>query len=154
MTDSRDGKVYKTINVNGKVFMAQNLNYGTRVNGTLATENQSNDGVDEKYCYADLEANCTKYGGLYQWAEAMDLPTSCNTTSCAASIAPGHHKGICPTGWHVTKSTDWGYASIGLAVGGAAYEMKAGTDWSGGGIGTNSTGLTVLGGGGTPWHKW
>ena len=147
MTDSRDGKVYKTIVIRGRTWMAQNLNYGTRINGTLATDNQANDAVVEKYCYNDLETSCDKYGGLYQWAEAMALPASCNTTSCAASIATGYHQGICPTGWHVTKGSDIAQMTSNLAPGAEAYELKAGTDWSGGGIGTNSTGLTVLGAG-------
>jgi uncharacterized protein (TIGR02145 family) len=145
--DSRDGKTYATIVIQGRTWMAQNLNYGTRVNGTLATDDQANDALDEKYCYNDLESNCDRYGALYQWAEAMKLPASCNTTSCAASIATGFHQGICPTGWHVPKAADWGQMTANLAPNAEGRPLKSGIDWYQGGSGNNSTGFTGLGGG-------
>lgn len=89
--------------------MAQNLNYGTRVNGTLSTENQSDYDVIEKYCYGDDDANCTTDGGLYQWAEAMHFPSECNSQAladCFSSIG-SPHQGICPSGWHIPSATDW-----------------------------------------------
>jgi uncharacterized protein (TIGR02145 family) len=147
LTDIRDGKTYATIVIQGRTWMAQNLNYGTRVNGTLATDDQANDAVKEKYCYSDLESNCDRYGALYQWAEAMALPASCNTTSCAASIATGFHQGICPAGWHVPKAADWGQMTANLAPGAEGRPLKSGIDWYGSGSGNNSTGFTGLGGG-------
>ena len=41
--------------------MAQNLNVGTRINLSV---NQTNNSSIEKFCYGDVETNCTVYGAL------------------------------------------------------------------------------------------
>jgi hypothetical protein len=86
LTDSRDGKKYKTIVIDGQTWMADNLNYN----------------VAGSKCYDDLESNCNMYGRLYDWAMAMALPFSCNSTICSGQIN-AKHKGICPNGWHIPK---------------------------------------------------
>jgi uncharacterized protein (TIGR02145 family) len=50
--------------------------------------------------------NCDKYGRLYDWATAMGLSASCNTSSCASQIQK-QHKGICPSNWHIPSKEDW-----------------------------------------------
>ena len=71
ITDSRDGKTYNTVLIGTQCWMAQDLNIGTRINGSVT---QSNNGTIEKYCYNDLESNCTTYGGLYQYNEMRRTP--------------------------------------------------------------------------------
>ncbi|GBU24170.1 hypothetical protein R83H12_00798 [Fibrobacteria bacterium R8-3-H12] len=39
----------------------------------------------------------------YNWATAMGLSSSCNTTACSIE----NHRGICPTGWHIPSDTEW-----------------------------------------------
>jgi len=99
MTDSRDGKKYKTVNINGKIWMAQNLNAGTMVNtsngGDRSDGYQMNNGKAEKFCYRNDPANCEIYGGLYQWDEAMGYLNSEGPT------------GICPDGWHLPTNQEW-----------------------------------------------
>ncbi len=69
------------------------------------------------WCYKDSTAYCTTYGRLYDWAAAMSA---------------------CPTGWHLSDSTEW--AILGAAVGGistagtvlkassALWKQNSGTD--------------------------
>lgn len=141
MTDGRDGKKYATIKLNGYMVMAQNLDYGTQVPGMKSTDNQSNDGVEEKYCYNDSALYCERYGGLYQWAEALALPSRCNAESCADLVdTVGFHRGICPPGWHLPGNAEW----VDLNGIYSAEKLKSDGDWYQGGGGSNSTGFTFL----------
>ena len=110
--DSRNHRVYKyrTItgeNVDGQSetinVMAENLNVGEMVDGS---KDQSDDSKIERYCYDNDTVVCLTYGGLYQWAEAMQLPSECNTKSCADLIKP-NHQGVCPDGWRLLTYNDF-----------------------------------------------
>ena len=105
--DSRNGRSYYYLTINGKdgasvTVMAENLNIGEMVNGD---KDQTNDTKIERYCYDNDTTKCDKYGGLYQWAEMMNLPFECNSKSCADSIKP-NHQGICPDGWRLLTYDD------------------------------------------------
>ena len=111
-TDKRNGRIYYYLTINGKnqagesasvTVMAENLNVGIDVSGA---EDQSDDSKIERYCYNDDTTNCDKFGGLYQWAEAMQLPSECNTKSCADQIKP-NHQGICPEDWRMLTYDDF-----------------------------------------------
>ena len=106
-----EGRSYYYLTINGTnqndeaasvTVMAENLNVGEMVDGD---KDQNNDSKIERYCYDNDTTNCQKYGGLYQWAEAMKLPSECNTKSCADSIKP-NHQGICPNGWRLLTYDD------------------------------------------------
>jgi len=56
LTDSDDGRTYKTINIGNQWWMAENLNYFIE---------------DGSWCYNNDSANCAKYGRLYNWETAM-----------------------------------------------------------------------------------
>jgi len=77
---------YNTVLVGTQCWMASNLKVGTRIAGASS---QTNNGIIEKYCYSDTDANCTTDGGLYQWDEAMQYSTTEGS------------RGICPAGWHI-----------------------------------------------------
>jgi uncharacterized protein (TIGR02145 family) len=49
---------------------------------------------------------CDKYGRLYDWATAMGLASTCNSTICASQVQ-AKHKGVCPTGWYIPSGDDW-----------------------------------------------
>ena len=91
-TDSRDGKSYAMVQIGAQCWMAENLNYGTMITGE---NDMTNNGIAEKYCYDDTPSNCSTYGGLYQWNEAMQYSTT-----------PGV-QGLCPAGWHLPTDTEW-----------------------------------------------
>jgi len=112
LEDSRDSRVYKYFAVTGKdtngkkvtiKVMAENLNVGVMIDGE---KNQEDDSKIERYCYDNDSINCLIYGGLYQWAEVMQLPSRCNTESCAGLIKP-NHQGICPAGWRLLTYNDF-----------------------------------------------
>ena len=83
--------------------MAENLNIGEMV---LGTDNQNDDTKIERYCYNNDTTKCDEFGGLYQWAEVMLLPSRCNTESCSDLIKP-NHQGICPDGWRLFTWDDY-----------------------------------------------
>ena len=110
--DTRDNREYYYIQINGKdtagkaatiKVMAENLNVGEFIRGR---KDQEDDSKIERYCYDNDTTNCNMYGGLYQWAEMMQLPSRCNTESCADLIKP-NHQGICPDGWRLLTYNDY-----------------------------------------------
>ncbi len=90
------GKTYQTVRIGTQCWFRENLNVGNMITGAQ-NQNPTN-GITEKYCYDDLEANCSVYGGLYQWNEMM---------TCMISPNPSGKQGICPTGWHVATHEEW-----------------------------------------------
>jgi len=90
--DPRNGKLYNTTQIDSQCWLKENLDIGTMVQGT---QDQTNNGIVEKYCYDNNIANCNIYGGLYQWNEAMEYSTT-----------PGA-QGICPPGWHIPNSAEF-----------------------------------------------
>ena len=108
-TDTRNGRSYYYFTAYSSktgrkvTVMAENLNIGKMV---LGSEEQNDDNEIERYCYDNDPAMCDKYGGLYQWAEMMQLPSNCNTESCWMKIRRDH-QGICPEGWRLFTWNDF-----------------------------------------------
>jgi uncharacterized protein (TIGR02145 family) len=90
--------------------MTANMNVGTMINGS---NEQNNNSQVEKYCYNNTPANCTTYGGLYQWAEAVGEPYSSNSNLVGGSwqscdpCGSGGRQGICPAGYHIPTDLEW-----------------------------------------------
>lgn len=87
-----EGQTYNTVEIGSQCWMAENLNVGTRINGS---SDQTDNDTIEKYCYDNNTSNCDTYGGLYQWDEMMDYVITEGT------------QGICPTGWHLPTDAEW-----------------------------------------------
>ena len=141
--DSRNGRSYYYLTINGKngasvTVMAENLNIGEMVNGD---KDQTNDSKIERYCYDNDTTKCDKYGGLYQWAEMMNLPFECNSKSCADSIKP-NHQGICPDGWRLLTYDD---LVVILKADGNEHGIEGARAQGFGGY--NTTGYSLLGAG-------
>ena len=144
LIDTRDAKTYNTVQIGAQCWMAENLNIGSVIN---SSNNQTDDGLIEKYCYNNTESNCTIYGGLYQWNEMMQYVTTEGV------------QGICPTSWHLPTDAEWcileNYVDAGTVsctatgnrgtdVGGNLKETGT-THWSTPNLGaTNLSGFTSL----------
>jgi uncharacterized protein (TIGR02145 family) len=111
-TDSRDGQKYRAVKIGGKTWMAQNLNHKT----------------DNSWCYEDNDANCEKYGRLYDW----------NTANTA-----------CPAGWHLPAREEWSALVEAAGCDGAGRALKSATGgWTDNGNGIDVYGFSALPGGG------
>jgi len=115
-------------------------------------QDQTNNGIKEKYCYNNDPVNCTLYGGLYHWDEMMMYTTQEGT------------QGICPTGWHLPTDEEWkvleGAVDSLFGIGDnewdifsnlrgydAGKNLKAKSNWAGNGNGADLFGFSGLPGG-------
>lgn len=124
------GKTYNTVQIGDQCWLKENLNVGTKINSTAGGFQQKDNNIIEKYCYDNDETNCDKYGGLYEWTEAMQYVTTDGA------------KGICPEGWHIPT-----YAEIKKLINEVEEEgngLKAIGEGNGGGAGTNTSGFSGL----------
>ena len=152
LTDSRDGKVYKTVTIGNQVWMAENLAY-------LPSVNMVADGSEDaagSYYYvhgydgtnvtdAKATANYTTYGVLYNWTAAMDGEASSTTN-------PSGIQGVCPKGWHLPNDAEWTELTDylgGTSIAGGKLKETGTTHWKSPNTdATNETGFTALPGGG------
>ena len=104
-TVNYSGQVYNTVLVGSQCWLKENLNTGTRIDGA---QEHTNNGVVEKYCYGNLESNCSLYGGLYQWNEMMQYGTVAGA------------QGICPASWHIPTDAEWNALATYLCGSGIA----------------------------------
>jgi len=123
------------VTIGTKLWMKYNLNVGTRIAGSA---NPTNNGVVEKYCYSDTEANCTTDGGLYQWNEAMGYAATCNGTGSGQPACTTPVQGICPSGTHIPSHYEYTLLekSVGSNPGAFPYDTTT-TGWLGTNEGTN-----------------
>ena len=89
LVDGRDGKTYPTVLIGSQCWMQKNLNVGTLINAT--TTQGTNTTLPNKWCYDNLENNCTTYGGLYSWNQAMGLEVFVRLVGMFLVIMTGHY---------------------------------------------------------------
>jgi len=98
------GQTYRTLEIGEQVWMAENLNYSANGKGKCYGESGKvliGYGLNNRYGYSDyfghsgiyitlsdaeIQANCSKYGRLYDWSTAMS---------------------VCPPGWHLPSRDEW-----------------------------------------------
>ncbi|MDR0517835.1 MAG: hypothetical protein LBH25_12400 [Fibromonadaceae bacterium] len=109
LTDKRDGKKYKTVIINNQTWMAENLNYNAKSSKCYGEGEKGWDGKP-RYSAKETQANCTKYGRLYDWKTALKA---------------------CPSGWHLPTLKEWNelndYADMYLD--GSNTHLKATSGW-------------------------
>lgn len=145
--EDEDGNIYNTVQIGDQCWMRENIRVGTRIDGS---QEMSNTGTIEKYCFDDNPDNCDTYGGLYQWNEMMQYTTTTGV------------KGICPIGWHIPTDNEWkileGNVDTQYGVGDpewngdswrgldAGERLKTTTGWNEN-TGINAVGFSCLAGG-------
>jgi uncharacterized protein (TIGR02145 family) len=118
------GQTYNTMQIGSQCWLKENLNIGTRIDGSSS---QGDNSTIEKYCYNDnASSECDTYGGLYQWNEAMQYITTAGA------------QGICPTGWHIPTQAE--FQTLKSEVGSDGNKLLA----VGQGGGTNTSGFSAL----------
>ena len=130
MTDPRDGKTYKTVVVNGQLWMAENLNYAGNNVGTAV-------------CYDDDDFRCEQYGRLYSRDAAMDDSRCEYQSSCNLGSDP--IQGICPDGWHIPTVEEMNDLVDFVGTYASSYKSKE-SNWRYD-DGTDTYGLSFLGAG-------
>jgi len=90
-----EGKVYHTVQIGNQCWIKENLNAGTMINNSQSGQIQTDNGLQEKYCYDNDPYNCDIYGGLYEWNEAMQY------------VFIEGARGICMDGWHIATDGEW-----------------------------------------------
>jgi len=103
-----NGGSFKTVKIGNQTWMAENLNVKT----------------GNSWCYGNDNANCKKYGRLYDWETALKA---------------------CPSGWHLHSIEEW-YVLLNYA-GGDGVRLKSTNGWVTGENGTDEYGFTALPGG-------
>ena len=113
------GRVYNTVIIGGKEWMAENLDFkfsGLAIGkGSSSSEPRANYYSNNESTYG---ANGNKYGLLYNWIAVKYLED---------------HKSELIPGWHVPTTTEWD--ALATAVGGsgvAGTKLKSTTGWSSG----------------------
>jgi uncharacterized protein (TIGR02145 family) len=135
LKDSRDGKVYKTVNIGDQVWLAENLNTDCFRNGDLILQaesdeewQQANDRRQPAWCYFNNDfKNGIKYGKLYNWYAIIDK------------------RGLAPNGWHIPSDSDWRILSNYLGGNNiCGLKLKSQNGWQDGKNGSNITGFSAL----------
>lgn len=145
-----DGNIYETIKIGSQIWMKDNLKTTHYADGTeieLVQNYASWNALelsDKAMCYFTNTSGVVisyNYGGLYNWAAAMNGSLSSNNI-------PSGVQGACPDGWHLPSENEWvdlidflGGQSIAggkLKESGIAYWYSPNTG------ATNESGFTAL----------
>ncbi|MDR0516050.1 MAG: fibrobacter succinogenes major paralogous domain-containing protein [Fibromonadaceae bacterium] len=114
LTDSRDDKTYKTVEIGTQTWMAENLKYNTN--------------TSDSKCYGNLESNCDIYGRLYNW-------------SAAGTVCPSGWN--LPTDAQFTTLINYVERSEGCSNCAGKY-LKSTSGWNSGGNGQDAYGFSAL----------
>ncbi|MDD4501090.1 MAG: FISUMP domain-containing protein [Bacteroidales bacterium] len=120
LTDSRDGKVYKTVTIGEQVWMAENLAYLPSVFGPATISSSTAYYYVYDYNGTDVAAakatdNYQTYGVLYNWPAAM-------AGAASSDANPSGVQGVCPDGWHLPSDAEWTQLEEYLIANGYNYD--------------------------------
>ena len=112
LTDTRDGKTYKTVVVDGVTWMAENLNYADNEIGVST-------------CFNNEDRFCEIYGRLYSRDAALNSSKCAFGETCNLGYDP--IQGICPDGWHIPSESEAN--SITELTGGVLNPLISAEGW-------------------------
>lgn len=100
LCDHRDRQVYRTVQIGGQTWMAENLNYAYEAS------------TAKSFCYGDSKDSCDKYGRLYMWSAAMDSAGVFGESGklCGDGVACSPSavvREVCPEGFHLPDTSEW-----------------------------------------------
>jgi uncharacterized protein (TIGR02145 family) len=96
-TDARDGETYRTVKIGDQEWMVDNLRY--KAEGSYAPDNE--------------EINVSRFGRLYTWTSALNIPPEFSEQTLARDLEMYHkmreknYQGIAPEGWHIPSTKEW-----------------------------------------------
>jgi uncharacterized protein (TIGR02145 family) len=139
--DIRDFTIYKTVQINNQIWLAENLHYEPSFGNSI--------------CHAN-DPDCTMYGRLYDWSTAHGLPPEiCNSTN-EGDCAPksGLRQALCPAPFGMARTEDWealvSYAGGKDKAAGRLKSSKSQNDscpWNNNGCGNDNFNFNALPGG-------
>ncbi len=92
VTDTRNNLVYNWVRINGALWMTDNLNYNSGIEG-------------ESFCHTPTASGeCDSKGRVYSWVSAMGLPLNYATSPWLGDTV---HQGLCFAGWHIPTALEW-----------------------------------------------
>ena len=91
LVDRRDNHVYSLTLIDGRIWMAENLNFAT----------------GNSWCYGEDYNNCARYGRLYTWASAVGKSEEECGRGKKCNLPKGPVQGICPDGWHLPSMEEF-----------------------------------------------
>ncbi|MCQ2120838.1 MAG: fibrobacter succinogenes major paralogous domain-containing protein [Fibrobacter sp.] len=142
VTDSRDGRVYKTVTIGTQTWMAENLNYA--YNEPTKTRDSSS------FCFLNELDSCAKYGRLYLWSAAMDSSQVFSSDGAGCGDGPMcvtglKVRGVCPAGWHMPDNDEWHilFGAVGYNNG-VGQALRSVNGWNNAYGGDDAYGFSVL----------
>jgi len=133
VTPPGGGGSYESVVIGGVRWMSKNLNIETGTSWCYGEGGQVYGGERENLSSAEIQANCDKYGRLYDWSTALT---------------------VCPDGWHLPSREEWDALAIAAGRAGPygtegtdAVRLKSRSGWYNDGNGTDDFGFSALPGG-------
>ena len=123
-----DGNEYPVVQIGNLCWLAENLRTTHYSNGdTIANGIGHNGSLTKGYYYPANPGNPQEtYGNYYNWyATTRGIPCS-----EANPIIPG----VCPTGWHVPRNSDWVYLLTTAQASDSAVKLAKSCDWVAGNL--------------------
>ena len=121
LTDTRDGNVYKTVQLAEQIWMAENLRYLPEQNFDISSTAPKYYVMFDSDIKTDLgKAYLKAYGAYY------NLPAALQGETALGEDETRNIKGVCPDGWHIPSQKEWQTLSKYVLDSGMAAIMNDG----------------------------